>query len=66
MAIWSHKDRQCTIIEFSYPADVNIGKKSKEKIDNNGTLIRNSQIIYENYDFKITQIIIGDMSKNSE
>ena len=34
MVIWNHKDRQCTIIEFSCPADINIGKKIKEKIDN--------------------------------
>ena len=27
MIIWDHIDRQCTIIEFSCPADINIGKK---------------------------------------
>ena len=27
MVIWDHIDRQCSIIEFSCPADINIGKK---------------------------------------
>ena len=49
MVIWNHKDRQCTIIEFSCPADISIGKKIKEKIDKYGPLIRNLQMMYENY-----------------
>ena len=36
MVIWSHKDRHCTIIEFSCPADINIGKKIKVKIEHYG------------------------------
>ena len=32
MAIWSHKDRQCTIIEFSYPADETLERKLKRKL----------------------------------
>ena len=61
MVICNHKDRQCTIIEFSCPADINIGKQIKEKIDNYGPLIRNLQIMYQNYDFKSIPIIIGAM-----
>ena len=61
LVIWNYKDCQCTIIEFSYPADINIAKKIKEKIDNYGPLIKNLQMIYENYDFKFTPIVIGTM-----
>ena len=59
MVIWNHKDGQCTITEFSCPADINIGKKIKEKIGNYGPLIRNLQMMYENYDFKFIPIVIG-------
>ena len=61
MVIWNHKDKMCTIIEFSCPADTNIGKKIKEKIDNYGPLIRNLQMMYENYNFKFIPIVIGAM-----
>ena len=61
MVIWNHKDRQYTITEFSCPADINIGKKIKEKNDNYGPLIRNLQVMYENHDLKFIPIVIGAM-----
>ena len=59
IVIWNHIDRQCTIIEFSCPADINIGKKIKEKID--GLLIRNLQMLYQKYDFKFIPMGTGAM-----
>ena len=53
MVIRNHKDHQCTITEFSCSTDINIGKEIKEKIDNYGPLIRNLQMMYENYDYHI-------------
>ena len=61
MVIRNHKDSQCTIIEFSCPADVNSRKKIKEKIDNYGPLIRHLQMMYQNYGFKSIPIVIGAM-----
>ena len=59
MVIWNHEDRHCTTIEFSCPADINIEKKIKEKIDNYGPLIRNLEMVHENYNFKFIPIAIG-------
>ena len=61
MVIWNHSEKICTIAEFSCPADINIGKKVKEKTDNYGPLIRNLQMMYQNYNFKFIPIIIGAM-----
>ena len=61
MVIWNHEGRQCTIIEFSCPADINIGEKINKKIDNYGTLIKNLQMIFENYGLKFIPIVIGTM-----
>ena len=59
--IWNHKDRQCTTIEFNCPTDINFGKKIKEKMGNYGPLIRNLQMMHENYDFKFILIVIDAM-----
>ena len=61
MVIWNHKDRQCSIIELSCPADINIGKEIKEKNDNYGPLIRNLKMMYENYDFRFIPNVIWTM-----
>ena len=66
IVIWNHIDRQCTIIEFGCPADINIVKKIKEKIDgllirNYGLLIRNLQMLYQKYDFKFIPMGTGAM-----
>ena len=34
-------------------------KELKDEIDNYGPLIRNLQVMYENYDFKFIPIVIG-------
>ena len=49
----------CYIIEFSCPADINIVNKVSEKENIYGPLIRNMQMMYENYSFMFIPIIVG-------
>ena len=53
------KKKLCYIIEFSCPADTNIVNKVSEKGNIYGPLIRNMQMMYENYSFMFIPIIVG-------
>ena len=56
--IWNTEKKTCTVVEISCPADVNIAKKSKEKLDNYAALLRNLQMLYHEYKFEMVPIII--------
>ena len=47
------------MIEFSCPADINVSRKVKEKVAAYGPLIRNLQIIYKDYRFKMLPAVVG-------
>ena len=47
------------MIEISCLADVNIMKKVEGKLNNYGSLIRNLQIMYPHYKFRMVPIVIG-------
>ena len=49
----------CYIIEFSCQADINIVSKVSEKENIYGPLIRNTQMMYENYSFMFIPITVG-------
>jgi len=57
--IWDRDKRECNIIEFSCPADNNVSRKVEEKITIYGPLVRNLQIMYNDYTFKMLPIIVG-------
>ena len=59
--IWNTEKKTCTVVEISCPADVNITKKSKEKLDNYAALLRNLQMLYHEYKFEMVPIIIGEL-----
>ena len=59
LVIWDIENKNCHIIEFRYPADVNVTKKAAEKLENYGPLIRTLQLIHPNYKFSFVPIIIG-------
>ena len=59
MIVWDMTKKLCYIIEFSCPADINIVNKVSEKENIYGPLIRNMQIMYENYSFMFIPIIVG-------
>ena len=59
LLVWDKAEKECIIIEFSCPADVNVIKKVAEKENIYGPLIRNLQMMYPNYCFTFIPIIIG-------
>ena len=59
MIVWDMTKKLCYIIEFSCPADINIVNKVSEKENIYGPLIRNMQMMYENYSFMFIPIIVG-------
>ena len=46
LVIWDIENKNCHIIEFSCPADVNVTKKAAEKLENYGPLIRTLQLTH--------------------
>ena len=59
LVIWNHEKFVCTIVDFSFPLDLNITKKVAEKKNNCGLRIRNMQIMYPNYKFEMIPVVIG-------
>ena len=53
------REKICSIVEVSCPADVNISRKIDEKFSNYAPLVTNMQIIYSDYKFVVVFIIIG-------
>ena len=47
------------MIEFSCPADINVLRKVEEKVPAYGPLIRNLQIMYKDYRFKMLPVVVG-------
>ena len=61
LIIWNRKSKICSIIEFSCPLDININKKTNEKLENYDPLVRNLQIMYPDYKFQVAPIVVGAM-----
>ena len=59
LVVWNLKEKTCNIIEFSCPADVNVSAKVSEKENIYAHLIRNLQLMYSEYKFIFTPIIVG-------
>ena len=66
LVIWNTKDKTCDIVEFSYPADTNNTKKEGEKLSTYIPLVRNLQIMYPDYHYQITPIIVGALGSISK
>ena len=47
------------MIEFSCPADIKVSRKVEEKVATYGPLIRNLQIMYKDYCFKMLPVAVG-------
>ena len=52
-------EKICQVIEFSCPADINVLRKVEEKVPAYGPLIRNLQIMYKDYRFKMLPVVVG-------
>ena len=59
IVIWDKLNKECSILEFSCPADVNISNNASEKNNVYGILMRNMQILYPDYKFDMISIIVG-------
>ena len=49
----------CQVTHFSCPADINASRRVEEKVATYGPLIRNLQIMYNDYRFKILLVVVG-------
>ena len=56
---WEKSNKECSILEFSCPANANISIKVYEKNNVYGILTRNMQILYQDYKFNVIPIIVG-------
>ena len=59
IVMWDKLNKECSILEFSCPADVNISNKVNEKNNVHGMLIRNMQILHPDYKFNMIPVIFG-------
>ena len=59
LILWDRDEKICQIIEFSCPADINVSSKIEEKVATFGQLIRNLQITYKDYRFKMLPVVVG-------
>ena len=57
LVTWNKETKVCMIIEFSYPLATNIGGRVSKKLETNGPLVQNLQILYPNYKYEIAPII---------
>ena len=61
MTVWGMSNKLWYITEFSWSADIKIVSKVLEKENIYGPLIRNMQMMYENYSFMFIPIIVGGL-----
>ena len=59
LIIWDLHSKECQVVEFSCPGDINVTRKIQEKENTYGPLLRNLQILYSEYSYQFIPIIIG-------
>ena len=59
LIMWNCSTKNCYVIEFSCPNDMNVSKKVQEKEDHYGPLIRAMNIMYPDYKFVFVPIVVG-------
>ena len=59
LLLWDCNEKICQVIEFSCPADINVSKTVEEKVAAYGRLIRELQIMYKDYHFKMLPVVVG-------
>ena len=59
MNVWYMTTKLRYIIKFSFPVDINIVNKVSEKENIYGPLIKNMQMMYENYSFMFILIVVS-------
>ena len=61
MLLWDRDEKIYQVIEFSCPADINVLRKVEEKVAAYGPLIRNLQIMYKDYHFKMLPVAVAPL-----
>ena len=51
--------KECQVVEFSCPGDINVTQKIQEKENAYDLLLRNLQILYQEYSYQFIPAIIG-------
>ena len=59
LLVWDNEQKICQVIGFSCTCDINLINKTTEKINMNGPLICNLQILYPQYQFEMIPIVVG-------
>ena len=59
MVIWNHETKTCMVVEITCPLDINVVRKTSEKENIYGPLIRNLQMQHPRYRFKFIPIVVG-------
>ena len=59
LLLWDRDEKICQVVEFSCPADIKVSRKVEEKVAAYGPLIRNLQIMYKDYHFKMLLVVVG-------
>ena len=54
------------MIEFGFPADIDVTRKVEEKVATFGPLIRDLQVIYKDFHCKILLFVIGALGTISK
>ena len=49
LIIWDLNSKECQVVDFSCPGDINVTQKIQEKENTYGTLLRNLKILYPEY-----------------
>ena len=59
LLLWDRGENICQVVEFSCPADIYVSRKVEEKVAAYGPLIRNLQIMYKDYHFKVLPVVVN-------
>ena len=57
LIIWDLNSKECQVVDFSCPGDINVTQKIQEKENTYGTLLRNLKILYPEYFYQFIPII---------
>ena len=62
LIIWGLNSKECQVVEFSCPGDINVIRKIQEKENTYNPLLCNLQILYPEYSYQVIPIVIGALS----
>ena len=61
LLLWDCDEKICQVIKFSCPADISVSRKVEYEVAAYAPLIRNLQIMYKDYYFKMLPVVVGTL-----